>query len=55
MIYIASCSVSPGGGDSKTGEVKVQRFKQYILSQFRKENREMTLDIRIRTTSDDMY
>ena len=27
VIYIASCSVSPGGGDSKTGEVRVQRVK----------------------------
>ena len=34
MIYITSCSVSPGGGDSKTGKVRVQRVKQNIKTPF---------------------
>ena len=34
MNYIASWSVSPGGGDSKTGEVTVQGFKICSLVEF---------------------
>ena len=31
VIYIASCSVRPGRGDSKTGEVRVQSFKYFFM------------------------
>ena len=34
VIYIVSCSVRPGGGNSKTGEVRVQRVKSHIFVPF---------------------